>query len=165
MRRSRPRRRLVRQFSGLRGFRWRDHGGVPPPATNGLLNFDTAMLVAPMTGGVSQEKSRCPVNQSLVISGSELSRDWSGGQSYATIKVMIKSRLKALSASEFKARCLKILDELNPQGILITKRGRPVAKLTPLTTIDNAKLIGSMKGRVIVKGNIFSTGVKWIAES
>ena len=78
---------------------------------------------------------------------------------------MIKTRLKALSASEFKAKCLKILDELNPQGIVITKRGRPIARLTPLTTIDNAKLIGSMKGSVIVKGNIFSTGVKWIAQS
>jgi prevent-host-death family protein len=78
---------------------------------------------------------------------------------------VMETQPKALSASEFKAKCLKILDELNPQGIIITKRGRPVAKVIPLASIDNAKLIGSMKGKVIIKGNIYSTGVKWRAQS
>jgi prevent-host-death family protein len=78
---------------------------------------------------------------------------------------IMETQPKALSASEFKAKCLKILDELNPQGIIITKRGRPIAKVIPLASIDNAKLIGSMKGKVIIKGNIYSTGVKWRAQS
>jgi prevent-host-death family protein len=72
---------------------------------------------------------------------------------------------KMISATEFKAKCLKILDELESQGIVITKRGQPVAKLTPLHGVDNSKLIGSMRGKVIVKGNIFSTGRKWNAQS
>jgi len=77
----------------------------------------------------------------------------------------MKTTVKTLSATEFKAKCLRILDELGPQGIVVTKRGKPVARIVPFTTIDNSKLIGSMKGKVIVKGNIFSTGVKWNAQS
>jgi prevent-host-death family protein len=65
---------------------------------------------------------------------------------------------KQINATELKAKCLKILDELKGQGIVITKRGLPVAKLIPLRRVDNSKLIGSMKGKVVVKGNILSTG-------
>lgn len=77
----------------------------------------------------------------------------------------MKSKVKTLSASEFKAKCLRLLDELDPDGIVVTKRGRPVAKVTSLRRIDNRKFIGSMKGKVIVKGDIFSTGRKWNAQS
>ena len=77
----------------------------------------------------------------------------------------MKTREKVMTATEFKAKCLKILDELGSQGIVITKKGHPVAKVTPLRAVNNAKLIGSMKGKVIVKGDIFSTGIKWNAQS
>ena len=72
---------------------------------------------------------------------------------------------KAITATEFKAKCLKLLDELDSQGVIITKRGQPVAKVVPLRRVDNSKLIGSMKGKVIVRGEIFSTGRKWHAQS
>lgn len=36
---------------------------------------------------------------------------------------------KEISATEFKAGCLQILDELDSEGIVITKRGKPVAEL------------------------------------
>ena len=77
----------------------------------------------------------------------------------------MKTKTKTLSASEFKAKCLRILDELEPQGIVVTKRGKPVAKVTPIATVNNAHLIGSMKGKVVIRGNIFSTGRKWNAQS
>ena len=77
----------------------------------------------------------------------------------------MKTMEKQIAATEFKAKCLKILDELRSPGVVITKRGQPVAKLTPLRRVDNSKLIGSMKGKVIVRGNIFSTGRKWNAQS
>jgi prevent-host-death family protein len=70
-----------------------------------------------------------------------------------------------MPAAEFKAKCLRILDELEPEGIVITKRGRPVAKVLPAAAVDNHKLIGSMKGKIQIKGDIFSTGVQWNAES
>lgn len=58
----------------------------------------------------------------------------------------MKAKLEDLSASEFKARCLKVLDELEPQRVIVTKRGRPVAKVIPLPTAQNADLIGCIKG-------------------
>ena len=76
----------------------------------------------------------------------------------------MKSTEKEISATEFKAKCLRILDELEPQGVVITKRGQPVAKVTPLHTTDNSQWIGSLKGRVTIKGDIFSTGRKWNAQ-
>ncbi|MGH9398575.1 MAG: type II toxin-antitoxin system Phd/YefM family antitoxin [Terriglobia bacterium] len=77
----------------------------------------------------------------------------------------MNTKVKTLSASEFKAKCLKILDELEPQGITITKRGRPVAQLTPLRSESFAELFGCMKGKIKIKGDIFSTGRKWNAQS
>ena len=38
--------------------------------------------------------------------------------------------MKALSVSDFREQCLQLLDVLPADGILITKRGRPVAKVT-----------------------------------
>ena len=43
--------------------------------------------------------------------------------------------------------------------IVITKRGKPIAKLIPLGT-DSATLIGSLRGKLKIKGDIMSTGVK-----
>ena len=72
--------------------------------------------------------------------------------------------MKTVSATKFKEQCLALLDRVDPDGIIITKHGKPVAKLVPVHT-DNAKMIGSFKGKLKIKGNILSTGVKWDAES
>jgi prevent-host-death family protein len=68
-----------------------------------------------------------------------------------------------LAASKFKEQCLSLLDNLDPDGIVITKRGKPVARVVPVS-VDCAGLIGSMKGRIKIKGDILSTGVRWNAE-
>lgn len=73
-------------------------------------------------------------------------------------------KVKTMGAAMFKAKCLKILDDLGPEGIIITKHGKPVAKVTPILN-NNADLIGCLKGRIKIKGNIFNTGIKWDAES
>ena len=72
--------------------------------------------------------------------------------------------MKTIQASKFKEQCLAILDNLNSEGIVITKHGKPVAKVIPYKT-KCAELIGSMKGKIKVKGDIMKTGVKWNAES
>jgi len=77
----------------------------------------------------------------------------------------MKITRKTVNATEFKAKCLKILDRLGPEGMVITKRGRPVACLMPVTAAGNAEMIGSMKGKIVIKGDLFSTGVKWHAQS
>ncbi|MFN0145007.1 MAG: type II toxin-antitoxin system Phd/YefM family antitoxin [Dehalococcoidia bacterium] len=67
--------------------------------------------------------------------------------------------METIGAAEFKQKCLQILDEVGPEGILITKRGKPVARLVPART-NNADLIGIMKGRVLADpdDDLFSTG-------
>ncbi|MFQ5683242.1 MAG: type II toxin-antitoxin system Phd/YefM family antitoxin [Candidatus Binatia bacterium] len=72
--------------------------------------------------------------------------------------------MKSVPAAQFKEHCLALLDRVGPDGIIITKHGKPVAKLVPIHT-DTARLIGSFKGKIKIKGKILSTGVKWDAES
>ncbi len=69
-----------------------------------------------------------------------------------------------ISASKFKEQCLSLLDQVGPDGILITKHGKPVAKLVPVEA-DSAHLLGSLKGKLKIKGNILSTGAAWHIES
>lgn len=51
-----------------------------------------------------------------------------------------------ISASQFKARCLALLDEVAVSGVpmIVTKRGRPVAKLVPLQEVKTPDLLGSV---------------------
>ncbi len=77
----------------------------------------------------------------------------------------MKTHQRVITATEFKARCLRILEELDPNGILVTKKGRPIAKVIPVSEESNKRLIGSMKGKIKVRGDLLSTGVKWNAQS
>ena len=70
--------------------------------------------------------------------------------------------MKHIGAAEFKARCLTLLDEVGPEGLLITKHGKPVAKLLPASS-DPAALLGSLKRHIKVKGDLLSTGLPWHA--
>lgn len=72
--------------------------------------------------------------------------------------------MRSINASQFKEQCLAILDNLSRDGLVITKRGKPVARLMPYES-NCADLIGSMKGKIRVKGDILSTGLRWDAES
>lgn len=60
-----------------------------------------------------------------------------------------------ISAGEFKAKCLKLMDfaEQKHETIIITKRGLPVAKLVPYEK-KPTRLFGFMKGSVTIKGDI-----------
>jgi antitoxin (DNA-binding transcriptional repressor) of toxin-antitoxin stability system len=55
--------------------------------------------------------------------------------------------MRQISASKFKQQCLSLLDDLGVEGIVITKRGKPVAKVIPIGS-GCAALIGRMKGKV-----------------
>jgi antitoxin (DNA-binding transcriptional repressor) of toxin-antitoxin stability system len=67
--------------------------------------------------------------------------------------------MQQINASKFKEQCLALLDNLDSEGILITKRGKPVARLIPESS-GCAALIGSMRGKIAIKGDLFSTGAK-----
>jgi prevent-host-death family protein len=71
-----------------------------------------------------------------------------------------------ISAAEFKAKCLDLMDSVSETGtsIVVTKRGRPVAMLAPVRPSRNS-LRGVMKGRIRVLGDIVSPiDVAWDAE-
>ena len=72
--------------------------------------------------------------------------------------------MKQIAAAKFKEQCLALLDQVGTEGIIITKRGKPVAKLIPIGA-ESSTLIGALKGRLIIKGSILSTDANWNAES
>lgn len=70
--------------------------------------------------------------------------------------------MKRIAAAKFKEQCLSILDRLGPDGIVVTKHGRPVARVLPVQ-VSSAELIGALKDRIAIRGNIESTGLAWDA--
>lgn len=73
-------------------------------------------------------------------------------------------KTKTIGAAQFKEKCLAILDEVGPEGIVVTKHGKPVAKLVPVLA-DTSDLIGSLAHKIEIHGDILSTGIEWNAES
>lgn len=72
---------------------------------------------------------------------------------------------RRIAAGEFKAKCLKLLDEVaqTREPIVITKFGKPVAKLVPLGE-EAFDIIGAMRGTVLWEGDIISPiDVEWDA--
>ena len=70
--------------------------------------------------------------------------------------------MKTIGAAKFKEQCLALLEQLDSDGVIITKHGKPVARLMPWRETP-AQLIGALKGRITVKGDILSTGERWDA--
>jgi len=72
--------------------------------------------------------------------------------------------MQQMNATKFKEQCLTVLDHLDPEGLIITKHGKPVARLIPADS-GCRELIGSMKDKIRVPGGILSTGIEWDAQS
>jgi prevent-host-death family protein len=66
-------------------------------------------------------------------------------------------KTKTIPAGTFKARCLAIMDEVQAkrQAVVITKRGKPVAKLVPVEQ-EKDDIFGFLKGKVKVIGDVVS---------
>jgi len=60
-----------------------------------------------------------------------------------------------ISAADFKARCLKLMDQVEQERteVIITKRGKPVAKLVPFT-MEVPPIFGFMAGTAVIRGDI-----------
>lgn len=65
--------------------------------------------------------------------------------------------MKTVKASEFKAKCLKLMDEVAETGeeVVITKNGKPVTRLVPYRT-PIASLFGAHRGRIHSTGDVVS---------
>ena len=75
--------------------------------------------------------------------------------------------VRTIKASEFKARCLKLMDEVADNGaeIVITKNGRPVSRLVPYRKKPDT-LFGIDRGKLEIHGDIDEPlDVTWEAEA
>ncbi len=68
-----------------------------------------------------------------------------------------ETEVRTFAASEFKAKCLKIMDEVAESGerVVITKRGKPVAELMQARELRKP-IFGSMSHTMKIVGDIIS---------
>jgi len=75
--------------------------------------------------------------------------------------------MRTIKASEFKAKCLKIMDEVAATGepVVVNKNGVPVAQLVPAKR-RLATLFGALKGSISIEGDIIApVDTRWDALS
>lgn len=70
--------------------------------------------------------------------------------------------MRTVPAGEFKQTCLRLLDEVGASGepITITKRGKPVAQLTPLKPERSDDWLGAMDDRGEVLGDLVAPAME-----
>ncbi|HEY1464386.1 MAG TPA: type II toxin-antitoxin system Phd/YefM family antitoxin [Terriglobales bacterium] len=66
--------------------------------------------------------------------------------------------MKEIAISEFKAKCLGLLEQVQKtkKPIRITRFGKPVAEVIPPTSAPSENWLGSMKGKIEILGDIVS---------
>ncbi len=66
--------------------------------------------------------------------------------------------MKTMGAGAFKAKCLSIIDDLHANGgeLIITKRGKPMAKLIPVAAEKPESIFGALRGLATIQGDIVS---------
>jgi len=77
----------------------------------------------------------------------------------------MKTRL--IGATEFKAKCLALLDEIEEEGgtIIVTKRGRPVATIGPAKKQVWKSPKGILAGKVKITGDIVNVDTSELWEA
>jgi len=84
---------------------------------------------------------------------------------HGNVTMVMSQFLREITASQFKARCLRLLDEVAESGesLVITKHGRPVARVVP--PLRQADLRGSGKINVSDEELIYFSMGPWDMES
>lgn len=67
--------------------------------------------------------------------------------------------MRTVQAGEFKAKCLALMDEVQASGesIIVTKRGKPVVRITPLELDSHRRaesIFGFMRNKAKITGDI-----------
>jgi prevent-host-death family protein len=71
--------------------------------------------------------------------------------------------MRTVKASEFKAKCLRLMDEVAATGepLVVTKNGKPIAQLGPVSR-QRKSLWGLHKGQIEILGDIIEPiDVEW----
>lgn len=79
------------------------------------------------------------------------------------IMMTMKKARREIPAGEFKTHCLGLLDQVakNKETLVVTKRGRPIAKVVPLEEKESESLKGSI---IYHKDIVEPTGEVWEAD-
>ena len=66
--------------------------------------------------------------------------------------------MKEIAISEFKAKCLSLLDEVSKtkKPIRITRRGKPIAEVVPPSPVRKTRKLGALAGTMTILGDIVS---------
>lgn len=66
--------------------------------------------------------------------------------------------MRTMAAGKFKATCLAVMDEVQAkrEPVIVTKNGKPVAKLVPMPLEDPDPIFGFYKGNLEIVGDIMS---------
>lgn len=72
--------------------------------------------------------------------------------------------MKTIGVAKFKAQCLALFDRLDPEGIVITRHGRPIARVVPYPP-SPADRIGALRDKIRIRGDVMSTGAAWDASA
>jgi prevent-host-death family protein len=80
---------------------------------------------------------------------------------------MVKKRERSVPAGEFKAKCLRLLDEVaaTGQALIVTKHGKPVARIVPAHDQPVEEIRKSLRRSVLFEGDVLSPiDEKWDAD-
>lgn len=72
--------------------------------------------------------------------------------------------MKQMAISEFKAKCLAVLEKVGKSGepLLVTRFGKPVAQINPPPVTDRKSWLGCMAGTATMADDLIEpTGAKW----
>jgi prevent-host-death family protein len=74
--------------------------------------------------------------------------------------VVPEDRMKRMAAGSFKTKCLAVMDEVHAkhETVVITKHGKPVAKLVPVNT-ETDEIYNFLAGKGAVVGDVVSPAV------
>lgn len=74
---------------------------------------------------------------------------------------------RLIPAAKFKAECLHLMNTVHEKHVtyIITKRGKPFAKLVPISKVQTTNYFGYLQGTATTEGNIIdSLDLQWDAE-
>ena len=66
--------------------------------------------------------------------------------------------MREIAVSEFKAKCLSLLDQVQKTKtpILVTRHGKPIAEVVPPAPVSKTSWMGAMKDSIEILGDIIS---------
>ena len=70
--------------------------------------------------------------------------------------------MKAVSVSEFKVRCVGLLKNVQKsrEPLLVTLRGKPIARVDPVVPPKSRVRLGALKGWMEIKGDIIRSDIE-----